>query len=155
MCSASNTTSTSFNFEAIFNAALTEYTKRTGKDLRNHPLASKIDSCDNPESILDIFQEQVKAFDEFRKGDNKLFKQLRHVVDVLHAISTNKIWSDKASHVSAATSVILLLDNLSSRCFRPQRRSSPLSISCYLWASPLLSPPHSFFTFRTARQPRM
>jgi hypothetical protein len=131
MSSASNTTSTSFNSEAIFNAALTEYTKRTGKDLSNHPLASKIDSCNNPESILDIFQEQAHAFDEFRNGDTKLFRWLRPAVGVLHAISTNKAFSDGVSHVSPATSVILLLDNLSSRCFRPQRQSSPLSIYCY------------------------
>jgi hypothetical protein len=129
MSSASNTTSASFNFEAFFNAALTEYTKRTGKDLRNHPLASKIDGCDNPESILDIFQEQALAFEKFRKGDTKLFKWLRPVVDVLHAISTNETISDIASHVSPATSILLLLDNLSSRYFRPQRRSSPPSIS--------------------------
>ena len=126
MSSASNTTSTSFNFEAIFNAALTEYTNRTGNDLRNHPLASKIDSCDSPESILDIFQEQAQAFDEFRKGDNKLFQWLRPVVDVLHAISTNEAFSNKASHVGPATSVLLLLNNLSPRYSRLQRRFSPL-----------------------------
>jgi hypothetical protein len=143
MSSASNTTSTYFNFEAIFNAALTEYKKRTGKDLRDHPLASKIDSCDNAESILDIFQEQAQAFDKFKKGDTKLFKWLRPVVDVLHAISTNETFSDKASHVSPATSILLLLDNLSSRYFRPQRLSFPLSISCYPCVSPLLSPPNS------------
>ena len=151
MSSASNTTS----FNAIFNAALTEYTNRTGNDLRNHPLASKIDSCHSPESILDIFQEQAQAFDKFRKGDAELFKWLRPVVDVLHAISTNETFSNKASHVSPATSILLLLDNLSPRCFRPQRRSSPLSISCYPCVSPLLSPPYIFFTFRTARRPRM
>ena len=155
MSSASNTTLTSSNFEAIFNAALTEYTKRTGKDLRNHPLASKIDSCDNPESILDIFQEQAQAFDKFKKGDTKLFKWLRPVVHVLHAISTNKTFSDRASHVNPPISVILLLDNLSLRYFRLQRRSYPLSISCYPCVSLLLSPPHFFFTPRTARRPKM
>jgi fungal STAND N-terminal Goodbye domain len=129
MSASSTTTSTSFNFEAIFNAALTEYTKRTGKDLRDHPLASKIDSCDNPESILDIFQEQAQAFDKFRNGDTKLFKWLRPVINVLHAISTNKTISDTASNVTPATSVMLFLNNLSSRCFRPQRQSSLLSIS--------------------------
>jgi hypothetical protein len=84
MSSVSNTTFVSFtSFEAIFNAALTQYTKRTGKDLRNHPLASKVDNCDNPESILDIFQEQAQTFDEFKNGDTKLFKWLKPVVGVL------------------------------------------------------------------------
>ena len=147
--------SNSLNFEAIFNAALTEYTKRTGKDLRNHPLASKIDSCDNPESILEVFKEQARAFDEFRKGDTKLFKCLRPVVDVLHAITANESFSNKVSHVSPATTVLLLLDNLPSRCSRLQRLSSPPSIFCYPCVSPLLSPLHSLFTFRAARRPRM
>jgi hypothetical protein len=144
MSSVSNTNSASSNFDAMFNAALTEYTERTGKDLCSHPLASKIDSCHNPESILDIFQEQAQAFDKFKKGDTKLFKWLRPVVHVLHAISTNKAFSDRASHVNPPISVILLLDNLSLRCFRLQRRSYPLSISCYPCVSLLLSPPTSF-----------
>ena len=144
MSSASNTTSTSFNFETIFNAALTEYTKRTGKDLCNHPLASKIDSCDNPESILDIFQEQAQTFDKFKKGDTKLYKWLKPVVDVLHAISTNEAFSNKSSHVSPATSVIFRLNSLSSRYFRPQRRSSLLSISCYPCVSPFFLCPTPF-----------
>src|SRR6267154_915556 len=144
MSSASNTNSTSFNFEAIFNAALTEYTNRTGKDLCNHPHASKIDSCDSPESILDIFQEQAQAFDKFREGDIKLFKCLKPVVGVLHAISTNKAFSDKASHVSPATSDTRLLENLSSRCFRLQRLSSPQSMSCYPCVSPCFFRPTPF-----------
>ncbi|KAN0111234.1 hypothetical protein V8E52_008714 [Russula decolorans] len=60
---ASNTTSTSSNFEVLFNAALAKYTNQTGNDLRNHPLAIMIDSCDSPDSILDIFQEQARAFE--------------------------------------------------------------------------------------------
>ena len=97
--SASNTAS---NFEPLLNAALAKYTKQTGKDLRSHPLADKIDSCDGPDSILDIFQEQAQAFDEFRNGDTKLFKWLRPVVNVLHALSTNSVLSDIGSLVSAA-----------------------------------------------------
>ena len=83
MSSASTTASS--NFQAIFNSALVEYTKQTGKDLRNHPLASEIDSCDSADSIANIFKEQAKKFDEFRKGDStKLVKWLEPVVKVLH-----------------------------------------------------------------------
>lgn len=74
------------NFETLFDAALAKYTKQTGTDLRNHPLASMIDSCDSPDSILVIFEEQAKAFDEFRSGDSKLIKLLRPVVNGLDAI---------------------------------------------------------------------
>src|SRR6266436_8221211 len=119
-----NTTSTSSNFEAIFNAALTEYTKQTGEDLRDHPFASKIDGCDNPDSIIAIFQEQARAFDEFRKGDIKLFKWFKPVIQVLHTLSTNETLSTIASNVSPATLVIFHLDHPSSRRFLQQRRSS-------------------------------
>ena len=131
MSSASNSTSTASNFEAIFNAALTEYSKQTGKDLRDHLFASKIDSCDNPDSIIAVFQEQVRAFDEFRKGDIKLFKWVKPVVKVLHTISASETVSNIASNVSPTTPVIFRLDPLSLRCFLPQRRSSPLSTSFY------------------------
>ena len=94
----------SSNFQVIFDAALVEYTKKTGKDLRDHPLASKIDSCDSADSIVDIYKEQAKTFDEFRKGDStKLVKWLEPVVKVLHALSSNDVLKDAVSHVSLGT----------------------------------------------------
>ena len=103
MSSISNAASTSSNFQTIFNSALAKYTKQTGKDLRNHPLAYRIDSCNSPDSILDIFQEQSRAFDEFRKGDTKLFQWLIPVVNVLHALSSNPVLRDSGSLVSPPT----------------------------------------------------
>jgi hypothetical protein len=87
--STPNSTFTTSNFEAIFNAALVEYTNQTGKDLRNHPLASKIDACDSAEAILDIFQAQAKTFDEFRKGSPKLIKWLEPLVNGLYTLSVS------------------------------------------------------------------
>ena len=101
MSSASNMASTASDFETLLNAALDKYTKKTGTDLRSHPLADKIDKCDGPDSILDIFQEQAQAFNRFRNGDTKLLKWLRPVVNVLHALSTNSVLSDIGSRVSA------------------------------------------------------
>jgi len=100
MSSASNTSSLPSAFETLFNTALDNYAKRTGQDLRNHPLAAAIDRCGSPDSILAIFQAQSQAFDEFRNGDPKLIKWLRPVVNGLHAISTNTVLSAGASLVS-------------------------------------------------------
>ena len=100
MSSASNAFSPLSNFETLFDAALTKYAKRTGQDLRNHPLAAAIDRCESPDSILAIFQAQSQAFDEFRNGDPKLIKWLRPVVNGLHAISTNTVLSAGASFAS-------------------------------------------------------
>ena len=142
----SNTASTSSNFDTLFNAALVEYTKQTGKDLRNHPLASEINSCDSPDSILRIFQEQAEKFDEFRKGDKQLFNCLGPIIKVLHAFSTNEILKDAVSHVSPGMFLVIYcvdLNFLSARCFRPQRRFYPLSGSFY----PCVS--HSYYLLPT------
>lgn len=108
MSSTSNTTSTASNFQAIFDAALKDYTKKTGKDLSDldHPLASKLDTCDTPDSIINIFQEQAREFGEFRKGDTKLLKWLKPIVKILHPISTNKVLSDSVSSVNPAAFII-------------------------------------------------
>jgi hypothetical protein len=99
MSSAPNTTSSS-NFEALFEAALAAYTKRTGKDLCNHPLAIAIDRCDSPDSVLAVFREQSRAFDEFRDGNPKLIEWLTPVVNRLHAISTSAAISASTNLVS-------------------------------------------------------
>ena len=100
------------NFETLFDAALAKYTKQTGSDLRNHPLASMIDSCDSPDSILVIFEEQAKAFDEFRSGDPKLIKLLRPVVNGLHAIFASAALSAGVGLVSFPEPHILKIINI-------------------------------------------
>ena len=89
------------NFEGIFNAALAKYANQTGLDLSNHPLASKVYGCDSAESILAIFQEQAKAFHEFRHGDPKLMKWLQPVVTGLYALSASPALSSGVSLVSS------------------------------------------------------
>src|SRR5579863_7392993 len=106
--SATNTSSTPDNSQTLFDVALKKYTKCTGKDLRNHPLAYLIDRCDSPDVILTIFQEQSRAFDKFRNGDPNLVKWLKPVVNGLHAISTNVALSAGASLVSPTKFPILL-----------------------------------------------
>ena len=143
MSSTSNIASSSSNFDSLFNVALENYSKQTGKDLRNHPLADRIDNCDSADSILDILQEQSLAFDESRKGDTKLFNWIRHGVNVLHALSVNEVLSE-SSLVSLVLHHSFRVPELSvPRCFRPQRRFSPLSGSFYPCVSSSLSPPHS------------
>jgi len=95
-----SSTPKTINLEGIFNAALAKYTNQTGHDISNHPLASTIDGCDSAESILAIFQEQAKAFHEFRHGDPKLMKWLQPVVTGLYALSASPALSDGVSFVS-------------------------------------------------------
>lgn len=94
-----NVTST-LDFKNLFDVALVQYTKSTGKDLRNHPLAYMIDVCVSPDSILAVFQEQSRAFNEFRDGNPKLIDWLAPVVYNLYAISTSASISAGASLVN-------------------------------------------------------
>jgi hypothetical protein len=81
------TPSSSSNFETIFNAAVKAYEKRTKKDLLLHPLASQLQACDSPTSILAVLQGQVGDLDQARKSDDRLTKWLGPTVDVLLTFS--------------------------------------------------------------------
>jgi hypothetical protein len=142
--SESSTLDTPFpssNFRVLFDAALTKYTKCTGKDLREHPLAYMIERCESPDAILEIFQEQSQAFDEFRNGNPKLIEWLTPVVNGLHAISTSAVLNAGASLVGPL---------LPSSMFYYKRtatltstRYSPPQISSFLglvFSSPCVSP---------------
>ena len=86
--------------KAILEAALAKYSKKTGKDLRNHQLTSEIEACNSAESMLTIFRIQASAFDDFRNGDPRLIKCLRPFVSNLYAITSCPALSAVASGVS-------------------------------------------------------
>jgi hypothetical protein len=75
------------NFTSIFEAATKEYKKLTKKDLQTHPFAAQFDGCDSPAAVLDVFRNQAQAFDEFRKGDDRLMTWLDPTVNVLFTCS--------------------------------------------------------------------
>ena len=101
---------TSSNFQAILEAALTEYSKKTGKDLRNHQLASEIEARDSAELMLAIFRKQASVFDDFRNDDPKLIKCLRPFVNNLYAITSSPA-------LSAVVSGVGLVSHADLRCF--------------------------------------
>lgn len=88
-----NSIPASSNLENIINTALTKYSSQTGKDLRNHPLATEIDACNSAESILKVFRDQAREFEDSRNGDRKLIECLEPLVINLYAISTSPIFS--------------------------------------------------------------
>jgi hypothetical protein len=88
MSSSSQTLVSSSQFQAILDAALSEYKTKTGNDLTDNPLAKELKSCGSSEAVLDIIQRQAKAFDKFRDGDKWLMKWIGPSVDVLFTISS-------------------------------------------------------------------
>ncbi|KAI9454093.1 hypothetical protein F5148DRAFT_448005 [Russula earlei] len=81
------TASSSSNFRLIFDDALKAYKKRAKKDLLSHPLATQLQACDSPASILALLHNQVQDFNQSRNNDERLFKWLDPMVNVLYALS--------------------------------------------------------------------
>ena len=81
------TPSSSSNFQSIFDTALKAYEKQTKRDLLAHPLASQLQTCDSPGSILAVLKGQVDNLDQARKSDERLTKWLSPTVNVLLAFS--------------------------------------------------------------------
>lgn len=76
-------------FRDIFNAALTEYTQKTGKDIAADPITDSLLPCDSSDAVLAVLQERAHAFDEYRDGDWKvgLMRRLKPTVDILIGLS--------------------------------------------------------------------
>jgi hypothetical protein len=87
LMSHTHPTSTSFNFQLIFDNALTAYKKRTKNDLPTHPLADRLETCDSASSILAVLQEQVQELNQSQRRNERWTRWLDPTVKVLHAFS--------------------------------------------------------------------
>ncbi|KAF8496154.1 hypothetical protein F5888DRAFT_1635101 [Russula emetica] len=77
------------SFQWTFSQALHTYKKRTRGDLILHPLAARLQSCDTPDAILAVLQEQARAIDQSWNADEKLAIWLDPIVNVLYALSSS------------------------------------------------------------------
>jgi fungal STAND N-terminal Goodbye domain len=80
-------TATSSNFQAIFDAALSDYAKQTGIDLATHPFAQTLQSCYSADEIFNLFRDKANQFRAYRDGNRKLINCLKPVVQVLHTVT--------------------------------------------------------------------
>ena len=74
-------------FQPIFEKALEEYKKKTGKDLTAHPLAAQIKGCNSPEAILTVLKRKANELKQSRSGDERLTRWLNPTVNILSALS--------------------------------------------------------------------
>ena len=83
-------------FRDLFNAALKEYSQKTGKDIATDPLTARLLLCDSSDAVLSILEEQAHAFNQFRNGDRKvqLMRRLRPIVDILLGLSTSGVFGE-------------------------------------------------------------
>ncbi|KAH9011718.1 hypothetical protein EDB83DRAFT_353024 [Lactarius deliciosus] len=110
-------TTSSSNFEVIFEKALKAYNKNTKQDLTAHPLAARLQTCDSPAAILTILQEQIDQFKQSRSADERLQKWLNPTINVLYAFSQTLgegigLVFSPAKVIFAGAGVLLLVSNL-------------------------------------------
>ena len=77
----------SSNLNSILDAALSEYQKKTGGGLLEHPLAKEVKKCDSIRAISTILQGQAREFQQFKDGDQRLMKWIDPMVDALSTFS--------------------------------------------------------------------
>jgi hypothetical protein len=92
MSSSSSNSNVSFSpFQDLFDTALREYNRKTGKDIATDPLTTRLLRCDSSDAVLGVLQEQAHTFNQFRNGDWKvqLVRRLKPTVDILLGLSTS------------------------------------------------------------------
>lgn len=87
MSSTVQPSSSTSNFQSIFEKALEEYKKKTRKDLTTHPLAAEIRGCDSPEKILNVLEDKANELNQSQSSDERLIKWLKPTVNILNALS--------------------------------------------------------------------
>jgi hypothetical protein len=136
--SSSNTPS---NFQFIFDAALSDYTKQTSIDLVTHPSAQILQNCRSAEAVFDLLQDRAKQFQAYRDGNRKLIDCLKPVVQVLHTVSG--ILNEAAASVSNAILLVLVGTHFYASDSRShsnlQRQSLLVSMSSLLYECPWIS----------------
>jgi hypothetical protein len=83
------TTSTP-NYQAVFDNALEAYKKKTKKDLRSHPLLPKVQTRDSPDAVLTLLRDQIPVINPSRStggDDGRLTRWLNPTVHVLYTFS--------------------------------------------------------------------
>jgi hypothetical protein len=89
----------SSSLTTLFDSALQQYAKQTGKPWADHPLAKELEQCHSLESISDVIQKQAQAFTRSRGGDSRIVKSLKSAIPVLYTLSTNSTLTGAISAV--------------------------------------------------------
>src|SRR5579863_3357671 len=77
-------TSSSSNYQSIFDNALKAYENKTKEDLRSNPLLSKLESCHSPDAVLSVLREKIN---QSPNTDERFTKWLNPTVNVLLTFS--------------------------------------------------------------------
>jgi hypothetical protein len=118
-------------FQDLFEAALVQYSQKTGKDIATDPLTARLLPCGSSDAVLNILQEQAHAFNQYRNGDWKiqLMKQLRPMVDILFGLSTSGVFGEGIGQVRMTKLTYYSCSTFTCRTFHQRRRYLLVSVS--------------------------
>jgi hypothetical protein len=142
MSSSTSDPNVSFSrFQDLFNAALREYSQKTGKDIATDPLTASLLPCDSSDAVLAILQEQAHAFNQFRNGDWKvqLMRRLKPTVDILLGLSTSGVFGEGIGLVR-----LTKLTYPFRKFINPTENSSSKSDICWCWSPTRSMNPFSY-----------
>ena len=80
--------SSSSSLQAIFEASLKVYEKKTKRNLLTHPLMVQLQACTSPADTLAVLRSRAAKFEQTMDADDKLIKWLDPIVNVLSASSS-------------------------------------------------------------------
>ena len=129
--SYSHSNASFLQFQDLFDAALKEYSRRTGKDIATDPLTARLLRCDSSDAVLSILGEQAHAFNQFRNGDRKvqLMRRLKPTVDILLGISTNGVFGEGIGLVRLNDISFAYVHHPPCRDFHQHKRYLPVLVS--------------------------
>ena len=131
--------SSSSNFQSVFNAALEEYEKKTKCKLISHPLAAQLQSCVSPIAIQSVLQDLIHQFDHRRSSDQRLTNWLNPTVNVLLAFSDFIGQGVGLVSLHLAIFLELVIRSSFSRYFHLRMWCFPVSASFFRCVSSLIS----------------
>jgi hypothetical protein len=130
MSSPSQSPTSSTRFKSILDNALTEYQKKTKKNLLDYWLSTELKSCESIDAVLDILRDQAKAIERTSAADRRLMERIGSSVNVLSSISDTL--GEGISLVSIMKLIRVAILMLLCRRFHLRKRSLLGSVSSFL-----------------------
>ena len=88
----------SSQFQDLFNAALEEYSQKTGKEITTDPITTQLRDCNSSGAVLNVLEEQFHSIDHFRRGDAdqevQLMRRLKPIIDILFGLSNGLVFRE-------------------------------------------------------------
>jgi hypothetical protein len=77
--------------KSLFETALSEYEKRAETSLIETELSAKLKSCNCPDDVIAVLQDQAQAFQKYRGDRGTMMIRLKQAVNVLYNLSTSTV----------------------------------------------------------------